>query len=76
MSVQPPSRGWNILGALFLIVGGLLLVVLGGVCSYFVGGALISPNGGGIWPLMLLSLATLGGGIALLYQAIRLLREK
>ena len=76
MSVQPPSRGWNILAAMFLIVGGLLLVVLGGVCSYFVGGAVISPGDGGIWPLMLLSLATLGGGIALLYLAIRLLHKK
>ncbi len=75
MSVQPPGKGWNILGAIFLIVGGLLLVSLGGACSIFLGASLFDPGGGGMWPLMLLSLATLGAGVALIYQAIKLLRK-
>ena len=76
MSVQPPSKGWNILGGVFLGGGGVLLVVLGGVCSYFMGGAMLTDgSGSGMWPLLLLSLATLGGGVALIYQAVRLLRE-
>ena len=75
MSVQPPGKGWNVLGAVFLIVGGLLLVAIGGVCSYFMGGAVIADGGGQGAPLLLISLGTLGAGFALIYQAIKLLRE-
>ena len=75
MSVQPPSRGWNILGAVFMIVGGLLLIALGGTCSVFVGAEMSSGNTMDMVPLMLLSLATLGAGIALIYQSVKLLRR-
>ena len=75
MSVQPPGKGWNVLGAIFLIVGGLLLVSIGGVCSYFLGPEILRSGSGGLWPLLLISLATLGAGVTLIYQAIRLLRE-
>ncbi|MEO7814791.1 MAG: hypothetical protein ABIR87_05025 [Sphingomicrobium sp.] len=75
MSVQPPGRGWNVLGAMFLIVAGLLLVVIGGVCSYFMGGAVISEGGTQGTPLLLISLGTLGAGCALIYKAIKLLRD-
>ena len=78
MSVQPPSRGWNILGAVFLIAGGLLLIAIGGTCSYFIFPEILrigGGGGGGMWPLLLLSLATLGAGGALIYQAVRLIRR-
>ena len=74
MSVQPPSKGWNVLGAVFLIVGGLLLVAIGGTCSYFLGGEILR-SGGGMWPLMLISLGTLAAGFSLIYRAVRLLRR-
>ena len=78
MSVQPPSKGWNILGAVFMSCGGLLLVALGGTCSFFLVTMAIDEKSGfgGMWPLLLLSLAILGGGITLVVLAIRLLREK
>jgi hypothetical protein len=75
VSVQPPRNGWNILGAIFLIVGGLLLVLLGGSCSLFFGASMAAPGAGDMWPLLLLSLGTLVGGLALLLQAIKILRK-
>ena len=39
------------------------------------GAMLADGSGTGMWPLLLLSLAVLGGGVALVYQAIKLLRE-
>ena len=74
MSVQPPSKGWNVLGAVFLIVGGLLLVAIGGTCSYFLGPAILGPDKS-MWPLLLISLGTLAAGLALIYRAVRLLRR-
>ena len=73
MSVQPPSKGWTILGAMFLGCGGVLLVVLGGVCSIALANSASFANGSG--QLVLLSLALLGGGVALIYRAVKLLRE-
>ena len=75
MSVQPPGKGWNVLGAIFLIVGGLLLVSIGGVCSYFLAPEVLRSGGGNVWIVLLISLGTLAAGFSLIYQAVKMLRR-
>ena len=73
MSVQPPRKGWNVIGAMFLGCGGLLFLGLGGMCS-----VLIFADGmfnASMWPMLLLSLGLLAGGAALIHQAIKLFRQ-
>ena len=73
MSVQPPGKGWNILGGIFLGCGGLLLILLGGVCSVALGSSASLSNGSG--SLLLLCLILVAGGVAFIYQAVKLFRR-
>ncbi len=78
MSVQPPSNGWKILGAIFGIVAGLILVAIGGTCSVLFGGEMLHASGDGAGSgiaIMLISLSTLGLGCVTIYRAISNLRR-
>ena len=72
----------QILVGIFLILCGLCLVLVGGGCALFWLGAMFAGDNGlrgnyelGI-PLLLLSLAALGGGAVMLWAAVKVAFDK
>jgi preprotein translocase subunit SecY len=73
-----PSAG-TILVAIFMLLAGLCITLLGGGCTLMWLAELNSPYGGmgGILnPLFLLSLATFAGGLGMLWVGFKLLTGK
>ncbi len=76
MNDEGPSGG-TVLAAVFLILAGLCLVLVGGGCTILLVGSFQALSGGSgaqAVPFLLISLALLGGGIAMLWLAAKLLR--
>ena len=76
MSESGPSGG-TILAALFMIVAGLCLALLGGGCTFvLLSEYSVMPTGGGtqMLPLLLISLVVLAGGLGMIWVAVKLLR--
>ena len=71
-----PSGG-IVLAAVFMIIAGLCLALVGGGCTVLIFAEFDPATGGGgdsYVPFLLLSLAVLGLGIGLIWLAVRLLR--
>lgn len=69
---EGPGAG-NIIAGIFLVLFGLCVTLLGGGCTVLMLSELESMVSGGAWPLMFLSLITLGGGIALIWLGVKLM---
>ena len=69
---EGPGAG-NIIAGIFLILFGLCITLLGGGCTVMMMAEFDSMMTNGAWPLMLLSLVTLGGGLALIWLGIKLM---
>jgi hypothetical protein len=71
-----PSGG-TVLAAVFLILAGLCLILVGGGCTLLLLGSFRALSGGSgtqAVPFLLLSLVLLGGGIAMVWLGVKLLR--
>ena len=71
MNDRGPGPG-EILGGIFLILFGLCATLLGGGCSVMMIGAVFDNNGGGLAPLLLLSLGILAGGLMSIWAGFKL----
>ena len=69
---EGPGAG-NVIAGIFLLLFGLCVTLVGGGCTILMLYELESMMTGGGWPMMLISLVTLGGGLALLYVAFKLM---
>ncbi|HWT12693.1 MAG TPA: hypothetical protein VN231_08080 [Allosphingosinicella sp.] len=69
---EGPGAG-NIIAGIFLILFGLCITLLGGGCTVLMMSELDSMMTSGGWPLMLISLVTLGGGLALIWLGVKLM---
>jgi hypothetical protein len=69
-----PSTG-NVIAGVFLILVALALILTGGGCTVaiFLFGGLSDPS---MLPMLLISLAILGGGCAAMYFGVRLVSGK
>jgi hypothetical protein len=75
MNDQPGPSGGTVLAAVFLILAGLCLTLLGGGCTLiFLSDMQMLTGAGGYFPLFLFALAILGGGIAMIWLGVKLLR--
>jgi hypothetical protein len=74
--LQPTGRVGNRIAGLFLILFAILLILAGGGCTIalFVMGPIASDPSA--IPLILISLAVLGGGVAAMWFGIRLMRGR
>lgn len=77
MNDQPGPSGGMVLAAVFLILAGLCLVLLGGGCTFIFLSEFNSVAGSGgtaYLPIFILALIVLGGGIAMIWLGVKLLR--
>lgn len=70
MNESGPSGG-TVLAAVFMIVAGLCLALLGGGCTIVI---LTEFGGAQVVPLLLISLVILAGGLGMIWIAVKLLR--
>ena len=80
MSERGPPKGRpgpdaaGIISGIFLILAGLCLTVLGGVCTtLFLSdfSSLFSWEAATVWPLFIFTLAVLAGGLGMIWHGIR-----
>lgn len=76
MNDQPGPSGGTILAAVFLILAGLCLVLLGGGCTLIFLWEFNSVVGAGTayLPFFILAVIVLGGGLAMIWLGVKLLR--
>jgi len=70
-----PDAG-SVVAGIFLLLFGLCITLLGGGCTIMWLGSLASlsgPGGSGMLPMLLISLVTLGAGLALIWLGIKLM---
>ena len=71
-----PDAG-SIVAGIFLVLFGLCITLLGGACTLMFVGSFSTMSGadyGGMTPLFLISLVTLGAGISMIWLGVKLLR--
>ena len=75
MSDESGPGAGNVIAGIFLILFGLCLALLGGGCTLLMLSLITSSSGGGsdTAPLVLISLAVLGAGIAMIWVGIKLM---
>jgi hypothetical protein len=76
MNDQPGPSGGTVLAAVFMIVAGLCLALLGGGCTIVILTEFANMAGGGaqVVPLLLISMVILAGGLGMIWIAVKLLR--
>ena len=75
MNDQPGPSGGTVLAAIFLILAGLCLTLLGGGCTLmFLSDMRMLTSTSGYFPILMIALVILGGGIAMIWLAVKLLR--
>ncbi len=75
MNDQPGPSGGTVLAAIFLILAGLCLTLLGGGCTLMLLADMrMLTSTGGYFPFLMIALVILGGGIAMIWLAVKLLR--